>query len=100
HRHSGFGFKVAALLITKFGHPPEKIFIMWSLSRLHPDKADAQHLVLLRPRRDRPRCRAAEERYERAALHRSNHSIISSARQHARYRGMKRYGTFGCINPL
>ena len=34
---------------------------MWSLSRLHTDKADAQHLVLLRPRREGPRgSRAAE----------------------------------------
>ena len=35
---------------------------MWSLSRLHTDKADAQHLwLLLRPRRERPRrwCMAA-----------------------------------------
>src|SRR5262249_52860118 len=34
-------------------------------------------LALLRPRRERPRRRAAEKRYERAALH---HSITSSAR--------------------
>src|SRR5262249_25595051 len=61
--------KVAALLIAKFGHPPEEIFIMWSFSRLHTDKADAQHLVLLRPCRERPsrRC-AAEKRDELAAL--------------------------------
>src|SRR5262249_15429307 len=54
--------KVAALLITKFGHPPEEIRIMWSLSRLHADKADAQHLVLLRAPRAAtlpPRRRAA-----------------------------------------
>src|SRR5262249_23151850 len=34
-------------------------------------------LALLRPRRERPRRRAAEKRYEGAALH---HSITSSAR--------------------
>jgi len=34
---------------------------MWGLSRLHTDKADAQHLVLLRPRRERPSGRAAEQ---------------------------------------
>jgi hypothetical protein len=49
---------------------------MWSLSRLHTDKADAQHLGLLRPRRQRPRGRRAEKRDKLAALH----SITSSAR--------------------
>src|SRR5262249_25861116 len=68
--------KVAALLIAKFGHPPEEIFIMWSFSRLHTDKADAQHLVLLRPCRDRPSRRAADQRHEIASCH----SITSSAR--------------------
>src|SRR6516165_11256291 len=69
--------KVAALLITKFGHPPEETFIMWSLSRLHAGKAEAQHLGLLRPRRERPRDgRAADKRDELAAPH----SITSSAR--------------------
>jgi hypothetical protein len=30
---------------------------MWGLSGLHTDKADTQHLwLLLRPRRERPRC--------------------------------------------
>src|SRR5262245_27539968 len=48
---------------------------MWSFSRLHTDKADAQHLVLLRPCRERPPRRAAEQRDEIAALH----SITSSA---------------------
>jgi hypothetical protein len=44
------------------------VAIMWSLSRLHTNKADAQHLGLLRPRRQRPRRRrAAEQRDERAA---------------------------------
>src|SRR5262249_61436731 len=67
--------KVAALLITKFGHPPEETFIMWGLSRLHAGKAEAQHLVLLRARRERPCRRAAEQRDERATFH----SITSSA---------------------
>src|SRR5262249_49952263 len=69
--------KVAALLITKFGHPHEEIFIMWSLSRLHAGKAEAQHLVLLRaPRKRRRSRRAAEQRDEDAPVH----SISSSAR--------------------
>jgi hypothetical protein len=38
---------------------------MWGLSGLHTDEADAKHLVLLRARRERPRCRrAAEQRDE------------------------------------
>ena len=48
------------------------------------EHADTPHpLALLRARSDRPcRCRAAEERYERAPLHRhARHSITSSARQ-------------------
>src|SRR5262249_56898149 len=51
------------------------------LNRIAPrtahQHADAPHpLALLRPRRERPRGRAAEQRYERATLH----SITSSAR--------------------
>jgi hypothetical protein len=43
---------------------------MWGVSRLHTDKADAQHLVLLRARRERPRSRrAAQQRDELAALY-------------------------------
>jgi hypothetical protein len=44
---------------------------MWGLSRLHTDKADAQHLwLLLRARRERPcgRC-AANQRDELAPVH-------------------------------
>jgi len=37
-------------------------------------------LALLRPRRERPRRRAAEKRDELAAFHRCSHSITSSAR--------------------
>src|SRR5262249_33725990 len=61
---------VAALLITKFGHPPEEICIKWGLSRQHTDKADAQHLWLeLRTSRERPRRRTTEQRYELAPFH-------------------------------
>src|SRR5215510_9960395 len=69
--------EIPTFLIAEFGHPLEEIRIMWGLSRLHTDKADTQHLwLLLRLRRERPRRRrAAEERYERAAVH----SITSSA---------------------
>ena len=43
---------------------------MWSLSRLHTDKANAQHLVLLRPCRERPRDHCAtDQRDELAPLH-------------------------------
>src|SRR6516164_241070 len=42
---------------------------MWGLSGLHTDKADAQHLVLLRVRRKRPRRRTTEQRYELPASH-------------------------------
>src|SRR5262249_56756346 len=49
--------------------------------RARPQKADGWQLRLLRPRRERPRCRcAAEQRDELAALHRCDHSITSSAR--------------------
>src|SRR5262249_33957742 len=69
--------EIPAFLIAEFGHPLEEIFIMWSVSRLHTDKADTQHLwLLLRARRERPRHgRTAEQRDELAA----RHSITSSA---------------------
>src|SRR5262249_49511750 len=44
----------------------------------HADAPNA--LALLRPHRDRPSCRAAEKRDERAPLHLRGHSITSSAR--------------------
>src|SRR6516165_5179319 len=44
--------------------------------RVGVEKPDHRHRWLLRARRERPRCRAAEERYELAAR---NHSITSSA---------------------
>src|SRR5262249_14226189 len=45
------------------------------------ERAEAPHLrALLRPRRERPRRRAAEQRDEVAALYLRSHSISSSAR--------------------
>src|SRR5262249_40827907 len=45
------------------------------------EDADPPHaLALLRPRRERPRRRAAEQRNELAAFHLRGHSITSSAR--------------------
>jgi hypothetical protein len=58
--------KIPAFLIAQFGHPLQEIRIMWGVSRLHTDKADAQHLRLLGARRERPRGRAAEQRDELA----------------------------------
>ena len=57
---------------------------MWGLSGLHTDKADAQHLVLLRARRERPnkrrsRRRTANEHNELAPSHvEHRHSRASS----------------------
>ena len=44
------------------------------------DESDHRHRRLLRPRRERPRGRAAEQRDELTSLHIRNHSITSSAR--------------------
>jgi hypothetical protein len=62
-------YEIPAFLIAEFGHPLEKIRIVWGVSRLHTDKADTQHRLLLRARRERPRRRAAEQRHELASLH-------------------------------
>src|SRR5262245_8712926 len=79
--------KIPAFLIAKFGHALEEIFIMWGLSGLHTDKADAQHLVLLGLRRKRPRRRAAEERDELAPFQLIElHSILASQGRVAGYR--------------
>src|SRR5262249_49700292 len=43
-------------------------------------KPDHRHRRLLRPRRERPRRRPAEQRYELAPFHPPTHSITSSAR--------------------
>src|SRR5262249_22005704 len=47
--------------------------------RFTVEKPNHRHGWLLRTRRERPRCRAAEERYELAALQLRDHSITSSA---------------------
>jgi hypothetical protein len=73
--------KIPAFLIAKFGHPLEEICIKWGLSRLHTDKADAQHLwLLLRARRQRQRDRAAEQRYELAPPDAKCHLIPPAGR--------------------
>src|SRR5262249_39031109 len=67
--------KVPTLLIAEFGHPLEEIRIKWRLSRLHTDKADAQHLRMqlrvhgARPSKRRGRRRAANEHNELAPSH-------------------------------
>src|SRR5262249_35949654 len=56
-----------------------------------------RHGRLLRARRERPRRRrAAEQRYERAALHRCSHSITSSARA-SRLSGTVRPSAFAVL---
>src|SRR6516162_395752 len=61
------------------------------------EHADAPHAVaLLRAHRERPRCRAAEERDEFAS---SNHSITSSARA-CTVAGMSRPSAFAVPRPL
>src|SRR6516164_4584444 len=57
---------------AEFGHE-----MRGPLGRLTVKEANHQHRRLLRPRCDRPRCRAAEQRDKLAALH---YSITSSAR--------------------
>src|SRR5215469_12811314 len=59
--------------VQKSGETRKRFRIVRSDRHQHPDAA---HPALLRPRRERPRGHAAEQRYERAALH----SITSSAR--------------------
>jgi hypothetical protein len=65
-----FEREVAAFLIAQFGHPLEEGSIEWELSRLHPDKADTQHLRLqLRVHDKRPRGRnTAEQRDDLASF--------------------------------
>jgi hypothetical protein len=73
--------KIPAFLIAKLAHPLEEICIKWGLSRLHTDKADAQHLwLLLRARRERPRRRAAEHTEKCAPPHVCPTPDIVSAR--------------------
>jgi hypothetical protein len=49
----------------------------WSRAHEHPDAAHA--LALLRARRERPRCRAAEKRDEFAPLHSITSSAVASS---------------------
>src|SRR5215472_10704391 len=58
--------EVAAFLVTEFGHPPEKVGVDRRVPGLNADKAEPQHLRLLRARRERPRGSAAEQRDELA----------------------------------
>src|SRR6516165_12084374 len=50
------------------------------VGRAGTEKSDNRYCRLLRPRRDRPRDRAAEQRDELAPLHLAGHSITSSVR--------------------
>ena len=62
--------EISALLIAELGHAPLERSIMWGLSRQDPGVTDAQHLRLLRPRRERQGDgSSAEQRDELAALH-------------------------------
>src|SRR6516162_3202590 len=63
------GFAQALVKGGQFARP--------GIRRALGEKSDHRHSRLLRARRARPRCRAAEQRYELAAFH---HSITSSAR--------------------
>src|SRR5262245_58230286 len=57
---------------------PERVNDVHELAgRFHAEKPDHRHRRLLRTRRKRPRCRAAEQRYELAPFH----SITSSVRK-------------------
>src|SRR5262249_60515429 len=69
---------VLALYVARFAEALTKRGCMTcgTIKRSTADKADHQSRRLLRPRRERPRCRAAEKRDELAAFH----SITSSAR--------------------
>src|SRR5262249_12934500 len=48
-------------------------------SGTHAQEADGRHLALLRARRKRPSRRAAEQRYERAAVHSITSSTLASS---------------------
>src|SRR5262249_28569973 len=61
--------------LAKCCQSAQRLLVIVSPRQQHADPARA--FAGLRSRRERPRCRAAEQRDERAALH---HSIISSAR--------------------
>ena len=54
--------EIAARLVTEFGHAPLEGSIMRRPSRQDARVANAEHLRLLRARRERPRSRPAAER--------------------------------------
>src|SRR5215831_18030370 len=70
---------VAPFDITEVAHPAHEFLAEWIVARgSRPDVPDTRRLArLLRARRQRPRRRAAEQRYELAARY---HSTTSSAR--------------------
>src|SRR5262249_27553028 len=73
---------VAPFDITEVAHPAHEFLAEWIVARgSRPDVPDTRHLPwLLRASRQRPgRSRAAEQRYELAALHLRGHSMTSSA---------------------
>src|SRR5262249_47997880 len=49
--------EVAALLVTEFGHPPEKVGVDRRVPGLNANKSEPRHLRLLRTRRERQRDR-------------------------------------------
>src|SRR5262250_3198868 len=69
---------VAPFDITEVAHPAHEFLAEWIVVRgSRTDVPETRRLArLLRPRRERPRCRAAEQRDELAP----SHSITSSAR--------------------
>src|SRR5215472_292766 len=84
----GYGFDIIAVMakligdvapfdVTEVVHPADEFLAEWIVVRgSRPDEPDTRRLArLLRARRQRPRCRAAEQSEELAA----RHSITSSA---------------------
>src|SRR5256886_5293118 len=71
--------KIPAFLIAQFGHPLEEGCIKWELSRLHTDKADTQHLWLLRVRRKRQRSRRTAKKRDELSPSHAEHRASSSA---------------------
>src|SRR5207245_9571684 len=59
--------EISALLITELGHTFLESSVMWRLSRQNARVTDAQHLRLLRPRRERPGSPSAAEQCDEVA---------------------------------
>src|SRR5262249_29394890 len=74
--------------LPKYSHAGADIRIAFRNRHQHADTTNS--LRLLRARRERPRCRAAQKRDELAPLHFRGHSMTSSARASNRYRQTKR----------